>query len=189
MRQDKSSVNISDMRRFSHKCDAIRHNNYMKANGIVRKVDGLGRIVIPREFRKLHKISLGDPMEISCMDNGEIVLKKLDMTLTLEELAFPALEALREASGGTVLVSNTSNWIGGKGELASEYEGKELPDDIKKRLEDRRGFVSDYGTPMRIEPIAGDADVFGALYSAGGGGNASAMRAAAVLLGNALQKF
>ena len=53
----------------------------MEANGIVRKVDGLGRIVIPREFRKLHKISLGDPMEISCMDSGEIVLKKMGMSV------------------------------------------------------------------------------------------------------------
>ena len=86
----------------------------MKTNGIVRKVDGLGRIVIPREFRKLYKISLGDPIEISCLDGGEIVLRKMDMTLTLEELIAPALESLRAAAGGTVLVSNTDKWICGK---------------------------------------------------------------------------
>lgn len=160
----------------------------MKVNGIVRKVDGLGRIVIPREFRKLYKISLGDPMEISCMDNGEIVLKKLDMTLTLEELAFPALDALREAAGGSILVSNTNNWIGGKGSWAAEYAGKELPRDIKKGLEERRSFTSDCGTHMYVEPIAGDADVFGALYIPGET-SIPAVRAAATLLGHALQKF
>ena len=98
----------------------------MKTNGIVRKVDGLGRVVIPREFRKLHKISLGDPMEISCMDNGEIVLRKLDMTLTLEELSSEAVRSLSEAVSGTVLVSNTEKWIGGSGKYKNQFAGKEL---------------------------------------------------------------
>lgn len=157
----------------------------MKTNGIVRKVDGLGRIVIPREFRKLYKISLGDPIEISCLDGGEILLRKMDMTLTLEELIAPALESLRAAAGGTVLVSNTDKWICGKGELAEGYAGKDLPRAISCKLRGRRPFEDG---DMHVEPIAGDADVFGALYACGSE-CPMAVRAAAQLLGCSLQKF
>lgn len=53
----------------------------MKATGIVRKVDGLGRIVIPREICKTHGITLGEtPLEIYVGDNGEIILKKYTPT-------------------------------------------------------------------------------------------------------------
>ena len=159
----------------------------MEANGIVRKVDGLGRIVIPREFRKLHKISLGDPMEISCMDSGEIVLSKLDTTLTLSEIVRPALPYLGEATGCTVLAAGGGEWIAGCGERKGEFVGKALPASIAARIADRREFVSE-SEGLFVCPIAGDADVFGALYIPGET-SIPAVRAAATLLGNALQKF
>ena len=157
----------------------------MKTNGIVRKVDGLGRIVIPREFRKLYKISPEDPMEISCLDGGEIVLRKIDMTLTLCELALPALDELRRAAGGTVLLSNTCRWVGGSGELAPEYSDKELPRSVKERLSERRPFDEN---GLHVVPVAGDADVFGALYACGPE-HPAVLRAVAAVLGTAMQKF
>ena len=50
----------------------------MKTTGIVRRVDDLGRIVIPREYRRAYEIEIGDPMEISADENGIITLKRVD---------------------------------------------------------------------------------------------------------------
>lgn len=176
----------------------------MKANGIVRKVDGLGRVVIPREFRKLHKISLGDPMEISCLDSGEIVLRKLDMTLTLEELSSEAVRSLSEAVKGTVLVSNTEKWICGSGRFKNVFAGKELPEQLRRLICDRKGFcykdcrellprqTIDEKCPLAGEPIAGDGDVFGAIYVCSDTESVKVnelLRVAADILGNSLQKF
>lgn len=160
----------------------------MKTNGIVRKVDSLGRIVIPREYRKLHKISVGDPMEISCMDSGEIVLSKLDTTLTLSEIVRPALPYLGEATGCTVLAAGGGEWIAGCGERKGEFVGKALPAPIAARIADRREFVSE-SEGLFVCPIAGDADVFGALCACGSPGCPAAIRAAAAAIGCALQKF
>ena len=48
----------------------------MKATGIVRRIDDLGRVVIPKEIRKVHRIKEGDPLEIFTDKEGEIILKK-----------------------------------------------------------------------------------------------------------------
>ena len=183
------------------------HNKSMKTNGIIRKVDGLGRVVIPREYRKLHRISLGDPMEISCMENGEIILRKMDLTLTLEELSGPAIRALSEQIKGTILVSNLEKWLSvGHGEYKMMFAGKQLPEEIVKKLRRRENYsifdiseIKDLGitstekTIMVAEPIAGECDVFGALFVTGREAMSETdvilVRMAATILGNSLQKF
>ena len=59
----------------------------MKTNGIIRRIDDLGRIVIPREFRRLHGIDLGDPMEIVATADGEIIVRKADTSEELVKIA------------------------------------------------------------------------------------------------------
>lgn len=178
----------------------------MKTNGIIRKVDGLGRVVIPREFRKLNKISLGDPMEISCMDSGEIVLRKMDMTLTLEELSNAALRVLSESIRGTVLVSGMEKWVSGSGPDKAKFIGRELPEEIRQHLRRREDYsLCDVGeiagldvqfdnkTAFLAEPISGDSDVFGGLYITGvesiPEAHITLLKTAAVILGSSLQKF
>lgn len=178
----------------------------MKTNGIIRKVDGLGRVVIPREYRKLHKISLGDPMEISCMENGEIVLKKMDLSLTLEDLSFTAIRALSENIGGTVLVSDMTKWLGGSGAAKGLFIGKEIPETVRSHIAARKDYsVIDANeivgldvqferqTAFLAEPIAGESDVFGALYITGVGQipaeQIALLKTAAIILGSSLQKF
>lgn len=178
----------------------------MKTNGIIRKVDGLGRVVIPREYRKLHRISLGDPMEISCLDSGEIVLKKMDMTLALEDLSGEALRVLSECISGTVLVSSLDKWLGGTGADKGMFIGKDVPQAIRSKLMRREDYsiidVNEIGDSalkcekrmaLVAEPIAGDGDVFGAFYVTGSDAvserDISLIRVAAVILGNSLQKF
>ena len=175
-------------RPYPHNFDGMRHNSPMEKNGIVRKVDGLGRIVIPREFRKLHKIALGDPMEISCLDSGEIVLRKLDMTLALRELAMPVLPELARVAGVGILLCGRSEWLGGCGEGTERFSGA-LPEAAVRGMEERKGFCLDICGGIYFEPIAGDADVFGALCAYPANAPVVALRPAAAVLGGALQKF
>ena len=56
----------------------------MKATGMVRRIDELGRIVIPKEIRRTYKIREGTPLEIFSGDSGELVLKKYSPVLELE---------------------------------------------------------------------------------------------------------
>lgn len=163
-------------------------------------------MVIPREYRKLHRISLGDPMEISCLDSGEIVLKKMDMTLALEDLSGEALRVLSECISGTVLVSSLDKWLGGTGADKGMFIGKDVPQAIRSKLMRREDYsiidVNEIGDSalkcekrmaLVAEPIAGDGDVFGAFYVTGSDAvserDISLIRVAAVILGNSLQKF
>ena len=75
----------------------------MRTTGIVRRVDDLGRIVIPREFRRAYDIGIGDPMEISADENGVITLKRVDMGAEFKRAADTAAEFLSEKFGWTVL--------------------------------------------------------------------------------------
>ena len=57
----------------------------MKATGVVRRIDDLGRVVIPKEIRKVHRIKEGDPVEIFTDKEGEIILKKYSFIVELIE--------------------------------------------------------------------------------------------------------
>jgi len=80
--------------------------NIMKATGIVRRIDDLGRVVLPKEIRRTMRISQGDPLEIYTSNEGEIILKKYspleDFTGTASQLA----EAVYKAWGVAVAVMN-----------------------------------------------------------------------------------
>ena len=64
----------------------------LKATGVVRRIDDLGRVVIPKEIRKVLRIKEGDPLEIFTDQNGEVVLKKYSpIDLSLKQRYFPLL--------------------------------------------------------------------------------------------------
>ena len=74
----------------------------MKATGVIRRLDDLGRIVIPKEIRRTFRIREGDPMEIFTNRNGEIILKKYSPIGDLGNFAVQYAEALSENTGHTV---------------------------------------------------------------------------------------
>ena len=109
----------------------------MKATGIVRRIDDLGRVVIPKEIRRTLRIREGDPLEIFTDREGEIVLKKYSPIGELSQFATQYAEALAQSTGHIVCIADKDTLIavagGGKKDLISKSISKELEESINKR--------------------------------------------------------
>ena len=83
----------------------------MKATGIVRRIDDLGRIVVPKEIRKVLRIREGDPLEIFTGKEGEIVLKKYSPMADLTEFSQRYVEAISQSLGLPVAITDRDTVI------------------------------------------------------------------------------
>ena len=78
----------------------------MKATGIVRRIDDLGRIVVPKEIRRILKIEEDDPVEIYTNENGDIVIKKYSVLSGWDNIAQQYAESLSNSTGFSVCISD-----------------------------------------------------------------------------------
>ena len=78
----------------------------MKATGIVRRIDDLGRVVIPKEIRRTLRIKEGDPLEIFTDREGEVILKKYSQVGELGKFAAEFAESLAQTSGHGVCITD-----------------------------------------------------------------------------------
>ena len=92
----------------------------MKATGIVRRIDELGRIVIPKEIRRTLRIRETDPMEIFTDKEGEIVLKKYSPLGELAECAKEYSESLARTTGNVVCISDREQIIAMSGTVKKD---------------------------------------------------------------------
>lgn len=169
----------------------------MRTTGIVRRLDELGRIVIPREYRRLYSINIGDPLEIIAMENGDIVISKVSSESDLSALGRSACESLSTEFGLTAAVSNLKTFAVGAGSGKSSLIGKELPPDVVKQLKDRRSGIEsglNYGfSYFAYAPIFGSSDVFGGIYlfsaTQPDETKIASLKIAGKLIGDSLQKF
>ena len=83
----------------------------MKATGIVRRIDDLGRVVVPKEIRRTLRIREGDPLEIFTDREGEIILKKYSPIGELSQFARDYADALGQATGHTVAIADKDQFI------------------------------------------------------------------------------
>ena len=109
----------------------------MKATGIVRRIDDLGRVVIPKEIRRTLRIREGDPLEIFTDREGEIILKKYSPIRELGTFAKQYAESLAQTLGYLVCVTDTDQVIAaagpGKKELQEQFISKQLEEAIGRR--------------------------------------------------------
>ena len=83
----------------------------MKATGIVRRIDDLGRVVIPKEIRRTLKIREGDPLEIYTNSSGEVIFKKYSPIGELGDFAAGYAETLSKTAGRPVCITDRINFI------------------------------------------------------------------------------
>lgn len=109
----------------------------MKATGIVRRIDDLGRIVIPKEIRRTMRIREGDPMEIFTSREGEILLKKYSPVGELGEFAATLAESMAQALGALVCITDRDYIIATAGTGKKEFDGKLLDEQLQTAIDQR----------------------------------------------------
>ena len=150
----------------------------MKATGIVRRIDDLGRVVIPKEIRRTLRLREGTPLEIFTDREGEIILKKYSPMVELTAFASQYAEAMAQTTGLTVCICDRDQIIavagGSKKELLQKTISKQLENLINERAavvagKDDKGFVPLSGeilegiTAQVVAPIICEGDAIGAV--------------------------
>lgn len=110
----------------------------MKATGIVRRIDDLGRVVIPKEIRRTMRIREGEPLEIFVDREGEVILKKYSPIGELSEFAQEYADALAEEIGHAVFVLDRDIIIAVSGISRREFLERDISSEAEKVMEDRR---------------------------------------------------
>lgn len=130
----------------------------MKATGIVRRIDDLGRVVIPKEIRRTLRIREGDPLEIFTDRDGKIILKKYSPIGELGLFARQYAESLAQTSGHTICISDKDQVIAVSGGSRKEFMEKQISQDLEQLINDRVTVVATKEEREYIDVIDGQMD-------------------------------
>ncbi len=150
----------------------------MKATGIVRRIDDLGRVVIPKEIRRTMRIREGDPLEIYTDREGEVIFKKYSPIGELSGFASQYAETLYKTCGLAVIITDRDGVIAHAGVSRKEYADKALSDGLEQVMEGRGMYrLREGGEPISpladggshvvscAMPIVSEGDVIGCVAS------------------------
>ncbi len=134
----------------------VKKEKDMKATGIVRRIDDLGRVVIPKEIRRTMRIREGDPLEIYTDREGEVIFKKYSPIGELAAFAGEYAETLYKTCALSVVICDRDTVIATAGVPRKEYADKPLSEELEEIIENRTLFVQKEG----LDPV----------YAVAGGG-------------------
>lgn len=117
----------------------------MKATGIVRRIDDLGRVVIPKEIRRTLRLKEGTPLEIFTDREGEIILKKYSPMAELAAFATQYAEAMAQACGQVVCVTDRDQVVAVAGGSKKELFQKNISKQLEHLMEERELVVASRG--------------------------------------------
>ena len=148
----------------------------MKATGIVRRIDDLGRVVIPKEIRRVMRIREGDPLEIYTENDGSVVFRKYSPVGELSRVSAEYAEAINRSSGIPIAICDRDNVIAVAGVPRKEYLEKPISNGLSGVLSSRRSYsASDKngevtiteggGEVSYLSPIVSEGSVIGAVMS------------------------
>ncbi len=112
----------------------------MKATGIVRRIDDLGRVVIPKEIRRTMRIREGDPLEIYTDRNGEVIFKKYSPISELSSFANQTAIALNNSIGKPIIISDKDTIVAVSGISKKELMDKRLSDNMDEIIKSNKVF-------------------------------------------------
>ncbi len=179
----------------------------MKATGIVRRIDDLGRVVIPKEIRRTMRIREGDPLEIYTDREGEVIFKKYSPIGEMNEFAAKYADSLHKTCDLSVAITDRDSVIACAGVPRREFQDKRLSGDLEKIMEGRTLYQPSAGgtqiSPIPdgtayyascVMPIITDGDVTGSVVSLSSEGKRpdpgveeKLIRTAAVFLGKQME--
>ncbi len=115
----------------------------MKSTGVIRRIDDLGRIVIPKEIRKNLRIKEGDNLEVF-VDNEDIILKKYSMMNKINDLSQELTDAIYTFTKHNVFITDTDLIIAGSGKLKKKYINKPISNFIEKSIKRRDKLLENH---------------------------------------------
>ncbi|MBE6548290.1 MAG: AbrB/MazE/SpoVT family DNA-binding domain-containing protein [Ruminococcaceae bacterium] len=142
----------------------------MKATGIVRRIDDLGRVVIPKEIRRTMRIREGDPLEIFTDRDGEVIFKKYSPIGELTSFASQYCETLHKTCGLSVIVCDRDSVVSCAGVPKKEYLDKSLSEELESVMEGRSLYTKqEHGAKMHAISDGGSHYVSSAMPIISGG--------------------
>ena len=114
----------------------------MKATGVVRRIDDLGRVVIPKEIRKTLRIKEGEPLEIFTDREGQIILKKYSPIGELSEFAAGYAETLSKTTGHIACITDKDTIIAVSGGSKKEFLEQDVSPELEQLMEDKEVYMS-----------------------------------------------
>ena len=128
----------------------------MKATGIVRRIDDLGRVVVPKEIRRTLRIREGDPMEIFTNRDGEIILKKYSPIGEIDNFAKQYAESLAQVSGYKVIISDRDQIIAVAGGAKKDLIGRSISSQLESLINERDNLTTENGVAKSIPVVEGE---------------------------------
>ena len=123
----------------------------MKATGIVRRIDDLGRVVIPKEIRRTLRIREGDPLEIFTDREGQVILKKYSPIGELNEFSAEYCQSLHDNTNHVAIISDRDTIIAISGGSKKEYLDKRISPDLERLTENRSTYITNAtNKPIKI---------------------------------------
>ncbi|MBQ5831853.1 MAG: stage V sporulation protein T [Selenomonadales bacterium] len=133
----------------------------MKATGIVRRIDDLGRVVVPKEIRRTLRIREGDPLEIYVEQGGEIILKKYSPVNELGTFAKEYCDSLFETSGHIALIADREQIVAASGAGKKDFLHQPIGMAVENVMEGRRTEMHNdlsEAKQVRLAPVQTEAD-------------------------------
>jgi AbrB family transcriptional regulator (stage V sporulation protein T) len=129
----------------------------LKATGIVRRIDDLGRVVIPKEIRRTLRIREGDPLEIFTDKDGEVILKKYSPIGELGDFATQYADTIHKTSGHITCIADRDTIIAVSGASKKEFLEKSLSPDLERVIEEKATLVVKSTEEKTISILADEA--------------------------------
>ena len=130
----------------------------MKATGIVRRIDELGRVVIPKEIRRTLRIREGDPLEIFVDREGGVILKKYSPIGELGDFAREYADSIHQSVAHTAAICDKDNVIAVSGNGKKELIDKPVSMEVEEIMQSRARHKADSSSGGEMLPIAVNDD-------------------------------
>ena len=127
----------------------------MRATGVVRRIDDLGRIVIPKEIRRTMRMREGDPLEIFTNNSGEIMLKKYSMMEGLATLGQSYAESLYKVSGLACAICDSDRVVAYAGQGRKEAMDMPVTRDIEEVISGRMSYFKQFPNEKNVYTHSG----------------------------------
>lgn len=127
----------------------------MKATGIVRRIDDLGRVVIPKEIRRTMRIREGDPLEIYTSNDGEVIFKKYSAINEMANNAAQVAEVMTKLANCPVVVFDRDHVVAVAGAQKKEFNERRISPGLEEFLENRKNYLYQTSSDQKVAPVEG----------------------------------